>query len=74
MSCDTNEKLPSNEIFADHSVIFMQIACDKILMNKPISIKDFKKADWINFNNYIDEKINDLNIQMKLGTIYFNSK
>lgn len=32
LNCDTNGKLPSNEIFSDHSVIFMEIACDKIQM------------------------------------------
>lgn len=61
-NCDTNGKLPSDEIFSDHSVIYMQINCDNILTNKPISIKNFKKTNWINFNKYVDGKINDLNI------------
>lgn len=62
LNCDTNGKLPSEEIFSDHSVIFMQIACDKILVNKPTSVKNFKKTNWFNFNKYVDEKINNLNI------------
>lgn len=61
-NCDINGKLESREIFSDHSVIFMQIDCDKILINKPISIKNFKKTNWSKFNKFVDEKINDLNI------------
>lgn len=59
---DINGKLPSDELFSDHSVIYMNINCDNILINKPTSIKNFKKTNWNNLNKYIDEKINDLNI------------
>lgn len=61
-NCDINGKLPSNEIFSDHSVIYMNIACDKIKMIKPISIKNFKKTNWTSFNKYVDEKMNNINI------------
>lgn len=64
LNCDMNGKLPSNEIFSDHSVIYMQIACDKILINNPTSIKNFKKTNWFKFNKYIDRKIQDLNIPL----------
>lgn len=64
LNCDINGKLPSDEIFSDHSVIFMQIACDKIQTIKPTSFKNFKKTNWINFNKYVDRKINDLNIPL----------
>lgn len=61
VNSDTNGKLPSDEIFCDHSVIYMQINCDNVIMSKPSYIKNFKKTNW-NFNAYIDEKIIDLNI------------
>lgn len=61
-NCDTNGKLPSDEIFSDHSVIYIQLTCDNVLVNKPITIKKFKKTNWIKFNKYVVEKINSLNI------------
>lgn len=62
LNCDINGKLPSNEIFSDHSVIHMKIACDKLQSSIPNIIKNFKKTNWVNFNNYVSEKINDLSI------------
>lgn len=64
LNCDINGKLPSNEIFSDHSVIFLNIACDKIKMIEPVRIKNFKKTNWPAFNKYIDENVNNTNIPM----------
>lgn len=63
-NCDINDKLPSKEIFSDHSVIFIEITCDKIKLIEPIKIKNFKKTKWNKLNSFIDGKISDLKIPL----------
>lgn len=59
---DINGKIPSAEIFSDHSVIFTNICCDKIKKCEPMKIKNFKKTNWKKFNEFIDKRISEINI------------
>lgn len=61
---DSDGRLPSEQIFSDHSVIFMNVKCDKIKKIEPMKIKNFKKTNWNGLNNYIDMKLSELNIPL----------
>lgn len=44
-NCDSENKLPSRNIFSDHAVIFLDLSCDTIKLSEPTKIKIFKKTD-----------------------------
>lgn len=63
-NADADSKLPSCNIFSDHSLIFLNLDCDPLALSEPVKIKIYKKTNWKKFNGFIDKKISELNIPL----------
>lgn len=71
-NCDSSNRLPSIDIFADHSVIFIEINRIRVQNEESLKFKNFKKTNWSRFNEYIDEKL--INLKMPIHHNIHNEK
>lgn len=64
INCDTENKLPSRNIFSDYAVIFLDVSCEPVKLIDRTKIKVFKKTNWNKFNEFIDNKLIELKIPL----------
>lgn len=54
--------VPTKMSFSDHAAIVYRINSCQLIQNKKTMIKNFDKTMWVNFNTFVDSKIDELKI------------